>query len=100
MEDHVFYQLLQDGACISQGSVLLCPPKYYRFRDPELSWHLEGDTLTVCARAYAKDVEIRNEAEDLVLSDNYFDMEPGERRVRILRGVPEGIRIRSNFDIR
>ncbi len=98
-EDHVYYQLERDGRTVSQGSVLFCPPKYYRFRDPELEWRLEGDEIIVKASAYAKDVEIRNENEDLVLSDNYFDMESGERRVKILRGRPDGITIRSSYDI-
>ena len=54
----------------------------------------------ITAESYAKDVEIRNAEEDMLLSDNYFDMEPGERRVKILRGRPEGIRLRSTWDIR
>ena len=100
-EDHVFYTLLtEDGDVISEGSVLFCQPKYYKFADPELSCRVEGDEIVVTAKAYAKDVEILNESEDLLLSDNYFDMEPGERRVKILRGNTEGLRVRSTYDIR
>lgn len=33
-------------------------------------------------------------------SDNYFDMEPGEKRVKIIRGDAKGIRLRSTYDIR
>lgn len=54
----------------------------------------------VTAGAYARGVEIQNGAEDLLLSDNYFDMNPGERRVKILRGEPFGLRARSVYDIR
>lgn len=36
----------------------------------------------------------------MVLSDNYFDMNGGEKRVQILRGKPEGLKIRSVYDIR
>ena len=100
-EDHVFYTLLtEEGDLISEGSVLFCQPKYYKFSNPELSWAVEGDEIVVTAKAYAKDVEILNENEDLLLSDNYFDMEPGERRVKILRGDTEGLRVRSTYDIR
>ena len=61
---------------------------------------VEGNELVVTAAAYAKDVELLNENEDWVLSDNYFDMEPGVRRVRILRGCADNVRVRSAFDIR
>jgi len=43
-------------------------------------------------------VEIRCGA-DVVLEDNYFDMNAGERRVRVLRGAPEEITLRSVYDI-
>ena len=98
--DHVYYELKEQGKTVAQSSVLFCQPKYYRFRDPKLSVRIEGDEVVVKAEAYAKDVELLNEAEDILLSDNYFDMEPGEYRVKILRGTPEGIRVRSTYDIR
>ncbi|MBQ1377294.1 MAG: glycoside hydrolase family 2 protein, partial [Lachnospiraceae bacterium] len=98
--DHVSYELYQNGEKLSFGSILFCPPKYYQFKDPGLSVRAEGDEIVVTSKAYAKDVEIRNENEDLLLSDNYFDMEPGERRVKILRGASEELKVRSTFDIR
>ena len=99
-DDHVSYRLEENGRVISSGSVLFCQPKYYRFADPELTARIEGDEIIVSASAYARDVEILNEAEDLVLSDNYLDMEPGEKKIKILRGRPDGLRLRSTFDIR
>ena len=99
-EDHVTYRLIENGEIIGEGSVIFCPPKYYRFADPRLTVRAEGDEVVVTAGAYAKDVEILNANEDLLLSDNYFDMEPGERRVKIVRGSAEGLRIRSTYDIR
>lgn len=54
----------------------------------------------VTAEAYAKSVEILNEADDMLLEDNYFDMNAGQRRVKILKGRPEGLKVRSVFDIR
>ncbi|NKN98457.1 hypothetical protein HF635_12280, partial [Weissella cibaria] len=77
-----------------------CPPKHYHFIDPELSVRSEGDSLVVTAKAYARSVEIRNKKDDLVLSDNYFDMNPGERRVKILKGLPEELTVRSVYNIR
>ena len=60
---------------------------------------MEEDELVVKASAYAKSVEILNEKEDLVLEDNYFDMNGGEKRIRILRGTPEGLKLRSVYNI-
>ena len=45
-------------------------------------------------------MEIDSPDADLVLSDNYFDMEAGSRRVKILRGKPKALTLRSVYDIR
>ena len=37
---------------------------------------------------------------DTVLEDNYFDMNAGERRVKIVRGEPGELSVRSVYDIR
>lgn len=99
-EDHVSYELVENGKRVSGGSAIFSLPKYFRYRDPQLSCRLEGDEIVVRSKAYAKSVEIRNENEDLILSDNYFDMEPGEYRVKLLSGKPENLRLRSVCDIR
>ena len=99
-EDYVSYECLRGGEVIYSGTVLFCAPKYFRFAQPGLKVRQEGDELVVTAETYAKSVEIRNEADDLLLEDNYFDMNAGERRVKILKGKPEGIKVRSVFDIR
>ena len=98
--DHVSYTLKENGEVVGEGSVIFCQPKYYKFADPQLTVRAEGDELVVTAASYAKDVELLNENEDWVLSDNYFDMEPGVRRVRILRGTADNVRVRSVYDIR
>ena len=98
--DHVFYELSVDGASVSSGSVIFCRPKHYKFLDPHLRVYTDGGDIVVSADAYAKDVEIRNANDDLVLSDNFFDMEPGERRVRVLRGDASALTARSSRDIR
>ena len=87
------------GGTVGRGSVLFCAPKHFRFADPRLSARREGDEIVVSAGAYARSVEIRCGA-DVVLEDNYFDMDAGERRVRILRGEPGDISVRSVYDIR
>ena len=84
----------------SSGSALFAPPKQFRFVDPHLRVRASGDEVVVEADAYARAVEISNIRDDLVLSDNYFDMNAGTVRVRILRGTPDGLKVRSVYDIR
>ena len=98
--EYVSYEIRQDGRVISDGTVIFSYPKYFRYEDPKLSFRVEGDEIVVAAGAYAKSVEILNEQEDLILSDNYFDLNGDERRVKILAGEAEGIRLRSVYDIR
>ena len=98
--DYVSYECVRDGELISGGCVIFCAPKHYHFVDPKLTVTAEGDVLTVKANAYARGVEIINEADDMLLEDNYFDMNAGERKIRILKGTPEGLKIRSVYNIR
>ena len=74
-------------------------PKYFEFKDPGLTWTLHGDEITVHAEAFAKAVEISNENDDLILTDNFFDLHGDSRTVKIVSGKPEGIRVRSVYDI-
>ena len=99
-ENYVSYQLEENGDIISEGSVLFCPPKHFRFTDPGLTVKVVGDEITVSAKSYAKSIEVRNDNDDLVLSDNFFDLNGGEKTVKILRGSSEGISVRSVWDIR
>lgn len=98
--DYVSYAMSQDGEIISEGTALFSYPKYFRYEDPKLSCRVEGDEIVVSADAYAKNVEIQNENEDFILSDNYFDLNGNEKRVKVISGEMKGIRLRSVYDIR
>ncbi len=87
------------GHTVGEGSVLFCAPKHFRFRDPGLTVRLEGDEAVVTALAYARSVEVQC-GPDVLLEDNYFDMNGGERRVKILRGEAKDAAVRSVYDIR
>ena len=87
------------GHTVGEGSVLFCAPKHFRFQDPGLTVRLEGDEAVVTASAYARSVEIQC-GPDVLLEDNYFDMNGGERRVKILRGEAKDASVRSVYDIR
>ena len=93
------YRLEQQGQPLIQGSVLFCPPKHFRFLDPKLTATIAGDEILVRAQAYARSVELLCDG-DAVLEDNYFDMDAGERRIRILRGAVTAVAVRSVYDIR
>lgn len=97
---YVSYEAWENGNRISAGTVIFSYPKYFRYEDPQLTCQIDGNYITASSPVYAKSVEILNRQEDLVLSDNYFDLNGDSRTVEILRGKPEEIRLRSVWDIR
>jgi beta-mannosidase len=78
---------------------MFCPPKHFCFKNPGLSWKREGNKLIVIAGAYAKGVFIDCPDEDIELSDNFFDMNAGEKQIFIMRGNPEKVILKSVYDI-
>ena len=94
------YELLDEaGNTVGSGSVLFCAPKHFKFADPKLTVSLEGDEILVKAEGYARSVEIMAGA-DTLLEDNYFDLNGGTRRVKVLRGEVSDLKVRSVYDIR
>ncbi len=94
------YELKDEaGRETGSGTVLFCAPKHFRFEDPKLEARLEGDEIVVTAGAYARSVEIRCNP-DALLEDNFFDMNAGTRRIRVLRGDAGSVSVRSVYDIR
>lgn len=98
-EIHLDYCFEANGKVISKNTCLFTPPKHYLFTDPHLQIVREGNRITVKADAYAKNVEIIGVDGDLWLSDNFFDMDAGERTVEIEAGDAKTIRCRSVWDI-
>ena len=79
---------------------MFAPPKHVKFVDPVLTVRVEGDEIEVSAKAYCRSVQISNGNDDLLLDDNYFDMDGGTRRVKIISGSTEGLSVRSVYDIK
>ena len=96
-ENYVSYEVLENGEVLSSGTVLFCPPKHFRFADPKLKVRVEGDTIVVSSEAYAKSVEINNDNEDLLLSDNYFDLNGEEKRIKVLSGDTGTLKVKSVY---
>ncbi len=96
-----FAYALEDeaGSPAGSGTVLFCAPKHFRFEDPKLEAYADGDGIVVTAKAYARSVEIQCDP-DAVLEDNFFDMNAGTRRIRVLRGKAGDVKVRSVYDIR
>lgn len=98
--NYMSYEFTVNGEVLSEGTVLFTAPKYFQFKNPELSYEINGDELTVYANAYARYVEIDSPDSDFILSDNFFDMNAGKKTVKILEGTPKTIALRSVYDIR
>ena len=94
------YELLDEaGKIVGEGSVLFCAPKHFKFADPQLEVKQEGDEIIVSAKGYARSVEIMA-GSDTLLEDNYFDLNGGSRRIKVLRGQVADLKARSVYDIR
>ncbi len=100
LNDHYLsFQFVSGGQMISEGTALFCAPKHFNFADPALTVRLEGDEVVVSAKAYAKFVCIESDDPDLLLSDNFFDLNADEKRVKVLRGSGENLRVRSVYEL-
>ena len=94
------YEFTVDGKKISSGTVIFTAPKHFKFQDPELSCEIVGDEVIIRAKSYTKSVELYSPDSDPIFEDNFFDIEAGERRIKILEGNPKKIKLRSVYDIR
>jgi len=97
--NYLSFAFLMDGEPVSEGTVLFTVPKYFNFKNPKLTYEVNGDKITVFSKSYASYVEIDSIDSDIILSDNYFDMNAGSKTVKILEGTPTNIRLRSVYDI-
>lgn len=98
-EHHIRYSLEVDGKTLFEGQRLFSAPKSHMLVDPCLECRRDGDEIVIKSRAFAKSVQIFSPDGDLILEDNFFDMEEGEKRVRILSGDADGIKVRSLYEI-
>ena len=99
-KEYVSYQAYRDDELLSEGTVIFSYPKYFRYENPNLTAKVEGNKITVSADSYAKSVEILNDNEDLILTDNYFDLNADSKTVEVLSGNIDTIRLRSVYDIK
>lgn len=96
---YVSFAFVVDDVAVSEGTCIFCSPKHFEFVNPRLTVETRGDTLVVTSHAYAKQVWLESEDADLLLDDNAFDMNPGTKVVRVVRGSAEKVRVRSVWDL-
>lgn len=93
------YDFTVNDEVVSYGSCLFTAPKHFEFLDPKLTYTIQGNQIIIHAAAYAKSVEVSSMDTDLLLSDNYFDMDAGERILTILEGAPKTLNLRSVYNL-
>ena len=96
---YVSFAFVVDDVALSEGTCIFCAPKHFEFVNPRLTGEKRGDTLVVTSHAYAKQVWLESEDADLLLDDNAFDMNPGTKVVRVVKGSAEKVRVRSVRDL-
>lgn len=96
---YVSFAFVVDDVALSEGTCIFCAPKHFEFVNPRLTVETRGDTLLVTSHAYAKQVWLESEDADLLLDDNAFDMNPGTKVVRVVKGTAEKVRVRSVWDL-
>ncbi len=99
LEVYISYSFVQGEQVVSENTSLFTAPKHFPFQDPGLTMRREGNTLVVTAQTYARSVSIEGIDGDVKLTDNFFDMNPGEKRVDILEGDANEFKLLSVYDI-
>ena len=98
-ECFLHYEMAENTHIIDSGNRLLCRPKKFRFRDPRIEAYVQekNGKLLVAVRSdeFARRVEIRFENTDVIFSDNFFDLLPGESKTVLV----EEIRSCENVDV-
>ncbi len=106
------YKISHNDEIIDSRTMLLVRPKQFEFVKPVYDIHFTEDDLnyyiSISSNVYAKRVGIEFESIDAVLSDNYFDLLPGDiKSISIgkkakyrLEQLQNEIIVKSVYDIR
>ncbi len=97
---YLMYSLIVDGKVCAEGSTIFTSPKYFEWKNPQLEYKIDGDSVTIYAENYAKAVQLESVNSDVVFSDNYFDMDKGQKTIKILDGKVDELTLFSVYDIR
>lgn len=98
LNNYIEYSFVVNGVTVSSGTSLFTVPKHFNFLNPQLSYEIRGNEITVYSKAFAKSVCIVSDA-DMILSDNCFDLNADSKTVKILEGEARNIKLVSVYDI-
>lgn len=113
-ERYVHYGIVVDGVLEDEGNRLLAPPKRFAFRDPKITVTAVKEkgvpVLKLHAEAFARRIALDFGEADVLLEDNFFDLQPGQHKtirieeIRSPQGTApeelmEGLKIFSNYDL-
>ncbi|MFI3171090.1 MAG: glycoside hydrolase family 2 protein [Eubacteriales bacterium] len=111
---YLSYQLLEDGICISDSTLLFVKPKHFEFVKPTIEIDVKDSEdefiMNIVSDEYAKYVWLDSMEFDFVSSDNSFDLLPNEvKTIRISKqeidshvtaDMLRDIKVKSAYDIR
>lgn len=112
--NYLEFSLLIDGKCVSNGEVLFVKPKHFVWKQPNISFSIEESLeefkITLMSLYYAGFVELEHVNGDIIFSDNYFNLSPGNTKEILINKedleaqlnideLRNGLRARSIFDI-
>lgn len=98
-EYYLYYSYECGNEIVGEGSVLFVQAKHFEFRKPHITCEkTNAQTWIFRTDQFAKFVEI-DFGEDILLSDNYFDLIPGqEKRITMEKEADKAPDIYSLFD--
>lgn len=77
--------------------MIFVKPKHSDFVDTKIEAVVNGDEIIISSQAYSKYLAIVNDNDDLILFDNYLDMNKGIVKVKILSENPKNLKVKSVF---
>ena len=113
METYLEYQLHTAKGEQSEGALLFVKPKHFLFKNPDIKAEVtekeNGYLISLTSKALAKYVELQIEGEDVIFTDNYFDLVPGNKKVievkkdtltkiKDVKSLKDNLKIRSLFE--
>lgn len=111
---YLSYWLEIDEKTVSENTLLFVKPKYFSFISPEITYevaeHADRYEIIIESKAFAMDVEVDLEYKDVIFSDNYFNLDGGQKKCVIaeksgfgekvdLDELKKQLKIRTLFDI-
>jgi len=100
LSHYMSYEFVVGEEVVSSGTVLFTAPKHFEFLKPTIDYKIVDDTIEITSDVLAKNVYISSPECDMVLSDNFFDLNGETRIIQISEGKPESLVIKSVYDIR